>query len=397
MRVKEMWKMPSLLALATMLLTGAHAQAGQRTPFSTHFQAADTVLVGVVESVRPIQPSEPRATLALVIEHAPEDTFPLYPCELGVRVRATIKAKNPLVEAGSLVPIIWYLLSPTCAADYRGDTLLGKPALWLLRTENGFLRALVDGSGTDNTPSVLPMQSFSPDTERKLAEWKDPRLAVTYLILKPGVIIPEDRYAISWLPGDVAAVAGYFNFLKVYRAVYLESDARVHGLISIEVAASGECLEAARSAIVTEQQHGEVVPHHSLLDRDVERRTAEVDDFGWMGWATKEQLLQDLGGSKEAIDGLTTLACGTDPRVKARAGLGTVAWASVNGPQVWINPFRANPGDSQADSALVAHETLHNLGLTDTVIQQDLGIAVTPITLNISNKLQHDCFPGGPA
>jgi hypothetical protein len=62
---------------------------------------------------------------------------------------------------------------------------------------------------------------------------------------------------------------------------------------------------------------------------------------------------------------------------------------------VWINPFRVNPGDSQADSALVAHETLHNLGLTDTVIQQDLGIAVTPITLNISNKLQHDCFPGG--
>jgi len=73
-----------------------------------------------------------------------------------------------------------------------------------------------------------------------------------------------------------------------------------------------------------------------------------------------------------------------------------VAMASVNGPQVWINPFLVNPGDTQADSALIAHETLHNLGLTDTTVQQDLGIPVTNNTVNISNKLQQDCFPGPP-
>jgi len=70
--------------------------------------------------------------------------------------------------------------------------------------------------------------------------------------------------------------------------------------------------------------------------------------------------------------------------------------ASVNGPQVWISPFLVNPGNTQADSALIAHGTLHNLGLIDSTIQQDLGLPVTNNTVNISNKLQADCFPGPP-
>jgi hypothetical protein len=75
---------------------------------------------------------------------------------------------------------------------------------------------------------------------------------------------------------------------------------------------------------------------------------------------------------------------------------GTVAWSSVNGPQVWINPLLVNPGDAQQDLALIAHETLINLGLQDPTIQQDLGIAVTPYSVNINQKLQNDCFPGPP-
>ena len=70
--------------------------------------------------------------------------------------------------------------------------------------------------------------------------------------------------------------------------------------------------------------------------------------------------------------------------------------ASVNGPQVWISPFLVNPGNTQADSALIAHGTLHNLGLIDSTIQQDLGLPVTNNTVNIANKLQQDCFPGPP-
>jgi hypothetical protein len=310
--------MTLIFALVAGLLGGAQAWAGQRTPFSTHFQTASTVLVGAVESARPIQQSEPKAALAPVIEHRPADILPVYPCELEVRVRAVIKAEDPMVKPGSRVTVVWYLLAPECVTDYRGKKLIGRLALWLLRTESGSLRLLVDGSGTDNAPSVLPIETFSAETEQQLGEWKDPRLAVTYLILKPGAVVPENGYASSWLPGDVAAVAGYFNFLKVYRVVYAESDERIRGLIALEVAASGECLESARRASAAEQQLGEAVPHDPFLDRDVERRTGEAD-LRWMRWTTKEQLLEDLGTPTEAVDGLTMLACRTDARVKTRA------------------------------------------------------------------------------
>ena len=310
--------MTSLRASVAVLLASGQAWAAQRTSFSTHFRSADTALVGAAESSRPIPRSEQKAGLAPLVEHSPEDILPVYPCELRVRVRTVIKAKDPVVEAGAVVPVVWYLRSPACTTDYRGETLIDKPALWLLRTENGSLRALVDCSGADNTPSVLPIKSFPAETEQKLAEWKDPRLAVTYLILKPGVIIPENAYARSLLPGDVAAVAGYLNFLKVLRTVYLESGELMRDMISLNVASYGSCLGPARRALLAEEQLGESVPHTSFLDIDVQRKTEEVD-LRWMQWTTKEQLLQELGGPAEAVDGLTMLACRTNAHVKARA------------------------------------------------------------------------------
>jgi hypothetical protein len=78
---------------------------------------ADTVLVGVVESTRLIQPTERQAGLAIAIEHPPKDASRLYPCEVRVQIRALIKAKDPLLKVGSAVSIVWYLLAPSCATD----------------------------------------------------------------------------------------------------------------------------------------------------------------------------------------------------------------------------------------------------------------------------------------
>jgi hypothetical protein len=142
-------------------------------------------------------------------------------------------------------------------------------------------------------------------------------MAITYLILKPDVVIPGEEYATSQLPVDVAAVAGYANFLRVYRAVYIESDESTRDLISLNVAASGECLDSARRLVAVDLSGGSR-QHMPFLDPAVERRTAEAD-LRWMRWTTKEQLLEDLGGPVEAVDGLTMLACRTEDRVKARA------------------------------------------------------------------------------
>jgi RHS repeat-associated protein len=78
----------------------------------------------------------------------------------------------------------------------------------------------------------------------------------------------------------------------------------------------------------------------------------------------------------------------------------TTAWSSVNAGLVWINPMLVNIGNVLGATALIAHETLHNLGLLDSTIQKDLGLAVTSNdTTNITKKLEDDCLPGisGPS
>jgi hypothetical protein len=62
-------------------------------------------------------------------------------------------------------------------------------------------------------------------------------------------------------------------------------------------------------------------------------------------------------------------------------------------------PSLVNARDFSGSSALIAHEVLHNLGMIDPTIQTKLGIDVTPISSNIGDKLQSDCFPGpsGPS
>lgn len=75
----------------------------------------------------------------------------------------------------------------------------------------------------------------------------------------------------------------------------------------------------------------------------------------------------------------------------------TTAYASLVNNVVWINTLYISPLDLQAASSLIAHETLHNLGLTDTTIQSRLGIGVDANnTDNISSKLQTDCFGNVP-
>ena len=53
-----------------------------------------------------------------------------------------------------------------------------------------------------------------------------------------------------------------------------------------------------------------------------------------------------------------------------------------------------NPGNASNDSGLIAHETLHNLGLLDPNIQDALGLTIGSDTSNITTKLATDCFSG---
>jgi hypothetical protein len=140
-----------------------------------------------------------------------------------------------------------------------------------------------------------------------------------------------------------------------------------------------------------------------------------AEDIGKLGitpgeWATALDKVTVLNGIGSQVLLASVLPAGSPAQITAQqrnltvgsefastSGTSlTVALSSVNGPQVWINPGFVNPADYLTDSALIAHETLHNLGLLDDKIQGLLGIDVTPISVNITDKLRTDCFPGVP-
>jgi|HubBroStandDraft_1064217.scaffolds.fasta_scaffold17551_2 hypothetical protein len=311
-------------ALAFLLIGAARAWAGPPTPFSTLFAAADTVFIGTLESARPIPQAdartslrpEPSPSLLLPSNASQAEIDSLFsPWEFRVRVQDLIEARSPSTKPGSVVEVVWYVPSRqnVPAHSFRDGDATGKPALWLLRTERGLLRTVSDGSQT-----VFPMRGLSADTENRLSDWKDPRLAVIYLVLKPGLIITEERYAFSNLPADVSALVPFIDFLRVYRSVYLDSDDRQRGLISLSAAAFGFCLQKARGVADAQRRLRADVPKEPLLDKQMERRTDDVD-LRQMSWTTKEELLKELRSPAEAVSALAKWACSSDGQVRERA------------------------------------------------------------------------------
>jgi hypothetical protein len=291
-----------LIGFMLLLFTAA---AAQPVPLAVRLGKADVILVGTIESTGRIPDSDPRAKVV------PVDPFlgsRQYACEVNLRVEARVKGREDIRRGGSL-SFVWHLSSPACLADRWGDgVVLQKPALWLLRQEGSFLGALVDNAST-----VIPLKSSPPDLDRTLAEWGEPRLALTYLFLKPGVVIPEAEFAKSTLQGELIALCGWRDFLRVYRTVYLESSAPMRGQIALSVAVIGQCLDLAKRTALAEGSLAELAATVDLDGRNDEHQLLR------MSWATKDDLLKTFKTPKNALDELTLRACGTAPKTRQRA------------------------------------------------------------------------------
>lgn len=123
------------------------------------------------------------------------------------------------------------------------------------------------------------------------------------------------------------------------------------------------------------------------------------------GWADKLDNLSILNGIGSTDPYYTALPVGSDDRAMALAlnltigsnfsqGLPTTAVSSANDNRVWIDPRKVNFGDPSGASGFIAHEALHKFsGLIDTTIQKKLGLPAGP-SVNISERLAQDCFPG---
>ena len=297
----------SSLALRLLFfgLTCGQMWAAAPIPFVTLYRKADVVFVGSVESVKLLPTPSAR------VESPPEQSvLDLYPCELTIGVEAPLKPAELIEAMGATAQIVYYLPSRHCDFDYLGDDLTGH-MVWLLRYENGGLRALVDKPST-----IRRLRTFSPDLAAKMRQWGDPDLPLTYLLLKPGVVRPEIGYADHPRPDDLDIV-GFSDLLRVYQTLFLDSGTYLREQISLDLASFAQCLPAARQTAQTAGRLKEWTARNPFLNS--ENNLQEEARLSHMWWTTKEQLLNDFGNEKNAVDELTLWACSSFPRVRARA------------------------------------------------------------------------------
>ena len=291
--------------IPTLLLFSASSILAlpQPPPLNNLFRFADTVLIGRVVSGKRVLESDPRFGIPARPVNAP-----FYLCEVTVEVKA--KPRDSLV-VGSRLTILWYLESSVCAVAFPGvyENLEGRDALLFLSSGRDFQRAF-----TDLSYGIFPVRNFSPKFAEELAKWKDPDQAVTYLVLTPGMIIPERGYVNSHLPSEVSGLVSFREYLNIYRIIYSDSDVDSRGKIAIHLAYWGLCLDAAIRA--AGHIHDERLP--SFMDPSPRNEIDELH-LGRLMWATKADLLKSFANEKEAIDELILQACSSYPKARKRA------------------------------------------------------------------------------
>jgi hypothetical protein len=120
------------------------------------------------------------------------------------------------------------------------------------------------------------------------------------------------------LPAQVVSVAGLWDFLRVYRSVYLESNDVQRKAISLAVSSFGYCLTSARRALQASGELKRGISGSPFLSEETERRTGDLD-LSQMAPPTKDEFVALFHTPKDAMDQLLLLSCRSDPRVKARS------------------------------------------------------------------------------
>ena len=182
-----------------------------------------------------------------------------------------------------------------------------------MRHENDSVRPLVD-----NDSAAYILGSFPPSMNQKLKEWSDPNLAITYLFLKPGFVIPKKTYWISSVPSELMRLSSFSDYLRVLKQVFLESTDLERGQISLVAARFGHCLNTARR-MAKAMRSPEFGPGPSLNVIN-EWRTDEFELRLMISWSTKETILKEFDGRAEvAVDKLTLNACRGGQQVRSKA------------------------------------------------------------------------------
>ena len=330
----EVRTMPLILRfqlLVNCVLCSVHLSAAALPSLADQFDSADTVIIGSMEAGHRIPQFD---SLAQTAVRDPLELHSAYPCEVTVRVDAVIKSRAGNVRQGADLPVVWYPPFTNCRPGRIGDyRLLNRDALWLLRTEKGVLRALVD-----NHTAVRPIANFSPEIQRELTKRKDPAEALLYLGLKPGVLIPAARYPLSLVPAEMMPVLGMATFLKILGFIYDGSNAEDRGLISLNMSTFGLCLNWARRFAKSHNEYQEWASGIQFLDPTLEPKLEETQLARLKELHTRDQVIQAWKGDAEAaLSYMILLSCRSDAGVAERArqilweyfGVSATSWSCI--------------------------------------------------------------------
>lgn len=288
--------------------------AGPPIRFGQLFQRADTVLVGSLESAKRPSQGKNSSQPSTVADNVTVS------CEVTMQISAVIRTVDPTIVAGITRNFIWQMRSSSQCDDTASEfkTLKGHFLLLLLQFKNGVLHAV-----EDRPLSARELLVFPREVKTRTDTWKDPGLAVAYLLLKPGVYISDTEYASSdgasrsaW---EMWPVIGKQGELIVYRQIYLESNEAQRRNISLAVSSSGLCVDAAKKAALAEGTLDRWAKRRPFFDQNT-LEMADEDDLRSMQWTNKDEVLRTFNNiSSAAIDNLIFLACSSKKRVKARA------------------------------------------------------------------------------
>ncbi|MEO8052623.1 MAG: hypothetical protein ABI833_19620, partial [Acidobacteriota bacterium] len=122
-------------------------------------------------------------------------------------------------------------------------------------------------------------------------------------------------YARSSLPGEVAGLVTFREYLNIYRIVYSEADPDSRGRIAVHLWPFGLCVDMA----VREANRGGLEVRF-LMESDTRRQYDETESILHIPtWGSKADVLKSFRNEQEAIDELITRACSSYPYRRRRA------------------------------------------------------------------------------
>jgi RHS repeat-associated protein len=247
---------------------------------------------------------------------------------------------------------------------------------------------------------------WSPDPYRARSALNDPQNWNRYSYTGGDPVNRADPRGLDWITVGYWNYVGYDEYKEqeiwewIEVSIWVDDDPGAAGSSSGAVASSGPwsdtntALKRSANRIATGVYSEDCVTliHRLKTAKGSELRVSAVRDQAAgaiLANATTSNQIGTLILPDRTVTG--PIWSFFDPK-SANYVKGLYAFAPLSGSTSYWAPGSQSGIDENKLAGMVMHEILHNMGFTDTAMQDAFKIAVTGATDNISEKLATDCF-----